>query len=109
MGVGGLAGLLDDAADFGTLLFLNRDHEVGAEEDVEIGRTQRAVGQEADHLQDGEEIPLALFDLGALVAMAAILNVQRMEVVAFRQTIEFGTRGVGDVVPLHLRQDTVYS
>ena len=46
---------------------------------------------------------LLFFDLGALVAMPAILDVEGVQVIAFCQAIEFLAVGVEDFMPFHLQ------
>ena len=61
-----------------------------------------AIGQHPHHLEDGENVAFALFDLRALVAMPAVFHVQRMQVVALGEVVEFFTRRIRDIVPFHL-------
>ena len=96
-----LADLMDNGFDFRAGFLFHGDHEVLAEKDVEIGGMERAVVHEPHHLQDSKQIPFAFFDLGALIPMAAVFDVQWMQMVSLRKLVQFRTRGVGDVMPLH--------
>ena len=39
--------------------------------------------------------------LGVLIAVAAILDVQRVQLILLRQSVQFGAVGVVDLMPLH--------
>jgi hypothetical protein len=62
---------------------------------------ERAVVHEPHHLHDSKQMPFAFFDLGALIPMAAVFDVQWMQIVSVRKLVQFRTRRVGDTVPLH--------
>ena len=100
--VGGFRDLLDEGLHLGTIVFHDGDEEVLAQEDVEVGGQEGAVGIQAHAFHNGEDVPGALFDLGVLVAVAAVLDVQRVQVVALGQAVEFGAVGVEDLMPFHL-------
>jgi hypothetical protein len=68
---------------------------------IEIGGMERAVVHEPHHLQDSKQIPFAFFDLGALIPMAAVFDVQWMQMVSLRKLVQFRARGVGDLIPRH--------
>ena len=101
-GGGRLADLLDNGFDFRAGFLFHGDHEVLAEKDVEICGMERAVVHEPHHLQDSKQIPFAFFDLGALIPMAAVFDVQWMQMVLLRKLVQFRTRGVGDLIPRHI-------
>ena len=53
--------------------------------------------------QHGEEVIGALLHFGALFSVAAVLDVQRMEMVTLRQNIQLRTVRVPQVMPDHTR------
>jgi hypothetical protein len=62
---------------------------------------ERAVVHEPHHLEDGEQVPFAFFEFRALIPMAAVFDVQWMQMISLCKLVQFRTRGVGDVMPLH--------
>jgi hypothetical protein len=68
--------MVDQISEFRAVCFKDGDQEVGAEEDVQIHRLELAFVIHPDRLHYSENIALAFFDLGALPAVTAVLNVQ---------------------------------
>src|SRR5262249_31304209 len=95
------ADLLQHGLDFAALFFENGDDEVGSEENVEVGSKDSAVGIEPDRLQHGKDIAGTLLDLGVLVPVTAVFDVQRVKMIASREPVELGAVGVYDPMPLH--------
>ena len=70
------------------LRFLNRDDPIRPQEDVQIVELKRAVRVHLDGLQHGEDIPVAIFHLAALIPVAAIFNVQRVQMIFRGQPVQ---------------------
>ena len=80
--------------------FGQRDHEVGADEHVELGCVQPADALvEHREVQDDEEVVVVLVDLRALVARADVLVVEVVELEVFAQPGFLGGAGAFDVDP----------
>jgi len=64
--------------------FLNRDQVITTEEYVEIRNLQLARTVDVYRLQDDEDVVCAFFNFGSLVPMAAVFNMERVQVKLFR-------------------------
>jgi len=68
--------LLQQITHLGAVVFHHRDDEIRSQKNVQVGRQQSALGVQTNALHHREDVPRILFDLGALVAVAAILDMQ---------------------------------
>ena len=78
----------------------HRDEEVGADEDVDLGRVEAVDALVVDReVQDDEQVALVLVDLRALVAREDVLVVERVEVEVLFQPRAVGLPRALDVDP----------
>ena len=92
---------LQDFSHFVAVTFANRDHPVASQEEIEIGGGEVSIRREIDRFQHGEDVAVVLLDFGALIAIPAVLDVERMNLVLSSEPVEFRILGVDDVMPFH--------
>src|SRR4051812_9865636 len=76
---------------------MDRDQEITAEEDAEIAEAKIRVNMNA--FQNAEDVALVFLLLGALGMMAAVFDVEFVQIELFRKLVEVGRGGIGNVVP----------
>src|SRR6476469_8583658 len=82
-----------------------RDHEVGPDEDVELGRVQAPDALvEGREVQHDEQVVVVLVDLRALIAAEDVLVVEVVEVEVLLEPRAVGERGALDVDPAQRRR-----
>jgi hypothetical protein len=69
------------------VVFLHRDHEIASDEDVQVAGFEISIFAAIHRLEHGKQIGLVFLDFRALVAVAAVFDVQRMQSVALGQPV----------------------
>src|SRR5256885_5030697 len=94
------AAALEQVVDGLQWLVRQRDHEVAADEQVQLGRVEPShVLVEAREVEHDEQVAVVLVDLGALVAREDVLVIQRVEVEVLLQPGAIAGPGPLDVDP----------
>jgi hypothetical protein len=85
------------------VVFLHCNREIAPHEDIQVAGLEISIFAANHRLEHGEQIGLVLLDFRALVAVAAVFDVQRMQPVTLGQPVQFRIGRIADLVPDHIR------